>query len=128
VVFLYPQSDSGEVKTICLERNTTQYGNPVCKELLLSVVTPELIDSVASVHVFPNPVHNNLQVEVVNLSGGVEIEIYSPDGRRVFNYKLPPATEKIEFSIGMEDLASGIYFMKAISGDNYSLMQKIVKE
>jgi hypothetical protein len=127
VVFLYPDVDSGEVKTICLERNTTQYGNPVCKEVLLSIVD-EPIDSIASVHTFPNPVHNSLQVEVVNLKEGAEIEVYSPDGRRIFDYKLQPSTVKSEFFINMKNFSSGIYFMKVISGNNYSLMQKIVKE
>ena len=75
-------------------------------------------NELSNIEIYPNPSRGRLNFS--GLNEAVQVEIYSIDGKRLKHY------ESVEDYIDL-DLASGLYLLKAISG-NTSLIIKIVIE
>ena len=61
--------------------------------------------------VYPNPVLDKLFIEIPNLNNEVQIKMYSIKGQLIKSIK----TSKIQVSIDMSNLSSGVYFINLLS-------------
>jgi len=78
------------------------------------------------IHVFPNPVNNQLHLNHHNLlSEKINITIYDVNGKRVYSEYLIPTNEIITFDASQ--LQKGIYFVN-INDSKLSINNKFVKE
>jgi hypothetical protein len=76
------------------------------------------------IQVYPNPVNNTMEIRLPSgENGNTEIELYSADGRIMQTRQA--SAEKL--NIDTENLASGVYFIKARS-NNTTFFKKIIKE
>lgn len=67
-----------------------------------------------NVKVYPNPVKNNLTIFfVADVKGYTKINIYNTEGRKISNYKLKPANQKI--TINVSNLPTGNYLYEITS-------------
>lgn len=76
-----------------------------------------------TVLLYPNPVHEVLNINTQGFSATTMIEIYSALGQKVLETKIASATG----SIGVSQLASGIYFCRITSGTN-TTTTKFIKQ
>jgi hypothetical protein len=83
-------------------------------------------NSVSSIDVeaYPNPFNNTIRIILKeNLSDGATIEIYSMDGKIVYNKN----SKALETLLETQDLAGGIYFVKIKTEKGVALI-KMIKE
>jgi hypothetical protein len=71
-----------------------------------------------SIRVYPNPAHQNIHVDVLNVP--VKIEIINSQGHCVFR-KVISSSEAIDIS----DVSSGVYYLRC-SNDRMIKVEKIV--
>lgn len=132
VTFPFGKIEDGSVVTVCLKFHYIFCDTSVCEDILFTkgnaTVIDAIEDSTPAIHVFPNPVRDELEAEVLNLEDNIVLTFYSFDGRKILSYELETSTQQKEYSINLRNFPGGIYFVKATSGDNFSSMQKIVKE
>ena len=81
---------------------------------------PEVI-TVPEVKVYPNPTTSFVTVEATDLK---HVELYDNEGRRLSDY-VDAAANKL--TIGMERLASGIYYLRIHTADRVTI-QKLIKK
>jgi len=74
------------------------------------------------VTIYPNPINDAINIRVSNPAEQLNYEIINALGQRVMSGKLDSTN-----SIPVEDMSSGLYFVKLSSG-NKSMTQKIIKE
>jgi hypothetical protein len=80
------------------------------------------LKSINDIWVYPNPVSNEIEIELKESSGPVSYEIISSAGYSVFNGSFVQKT-----SIPASQIAPGVYFVKFKYGDNSSFV-KLIKE
>ncbi|WP_431157778.1 T9SS type A sorting domain-containing protein [Winogradskyella poriferorum] len=73
---------------------------------------------------YPNPVKETLNIRTQNVNEALDYEVVNALGQRVTRGKLNINTLNI---LSLEQLSSGIYFIK-LSSENNSLVHKIIKE
>jgi len=73
---------------------------------------------------YPNPVKETLNIRTQNVNEALDYEVVNALGQRVTTGKLNINTLNI---LSLEQLSSGIYFIK-LSSENNSLVHKIIKE
>lgn len=73
-----------------------------------------------SVKVYPNPFINNLKIESISIDLEVVL-IYSLSGELLYNELYS------EDSLKLNNISSGVYFVKLISKDNIEIIKRIVK-
>jgi len=71
---------------------------------------------------FPNPVHDNLIIEVSNLTENTQLLVFSPEGREVLKRKLNNHKTQIDLC----DFATGVYIIK-IENEKICEAKKIIK-
>lgn len=113
----------------CNENDGDSYGVPV--DIHVTQVQSMRESLPLAIHVYPNPFHNNLIIDVNNLKRRlIHINLYSVNGNLL--YQKPVNTAGFERSkIILEsneitNLPKGIYFLK-ISGTDFTLTKKVVK-
>lgn len=79
------------------------------------------------INIFPNPASTELNVNIKNAAGTVNIEIYSVTGQILLNTRANPTgsndfTQKFDIS----EFPSGVYLIK-ITGEQISTTQKLIK-
>lgn len=79
------------------------------------------------INIFPNPASTELNVNIKNAAGTMNIEIYSVTGQILLNTRANPAgsndfTQKFDIS----EFPSGVYLIK-ITGEQISTTQKLIK-
>lgn len=82
----------------------------------------------SSVHIYPNPSHGQLGIDVQNASGGkVNVSVYAPDGRLVVTQEHETRTGNNHIGINLQDnnLATGVYLVR-VRGNGVSLAQNLV--
>jgi len=77
----------------------------------------------AEISFYPNPVQENLVVEMSNLQEDVMLELYDITGKMV----LSKTSSKSKTILNLSNLASGVYFIKASTSTKFSLA-KILKD
>lgn len=75
-----------------------------------------------SIELFPNPTANYLRIS--GLENVESVEIYSADGKKVFEKTSPSVTEVID----TKSFASGIYAVGIITNDGSILRKKLIKK
>ena len=79
----------------------------------------------SSLNIYPNPAKDKVFVEVSNSNNSrMSIELMSLDGRVLYENS-SAVSGKLTFSINLNEYASGIYMIKAVS-ENKTLIQKLV--
>ena len=73
--------------------------------------------------IFPNPIENELIIDIQNLNDEVSMELYSILGQRIF---IKPYSNTSEIQIDLSFLEKGIYFLKATT-KNKSQTIKFIK-
>ena len=89
------------------------------------VASPEIASTISlSFSVYPNPTIDFLILNVGNYKiQNLLFELYDINGKKLENKKL----ENNETTISMENIASGIYFLKVIESNNELKTFKIIK-
>jgi len=87
------------------------------QELILSVNEP--VQNKMAVRLFPNPVNDELNIEIEDTYQFLEVSVYSIIGKKVLSYKN-------ETRISLGNLLSGVYFVK-IKKDGMLKTFKIIK-
>lgn len=94
--------------------NTVSTTAPSCSPLSVNDIDLNLFN------IFPNPITNELNINIQNMSANSTIEIYDEVGRIIFSSNISKYSNSI--SINTQALISGIYFIK-ING----VVKKIIK-
>ncbi len=83
-----------------------------------------------NIRIFPNPVISSLNVEIPGVINNIyNIEILSIEGQPVKHFnKIFYTTDRQTVSFDTEDLKSGIYFLKVISGNKVVVRKFIVEK
>lgn len=91
----------------------------------ISMCTPVNVESYNSeeIHVFPNPVQNQLFIDIPVNMESFEIELYSINGQSI---PLPLIANSTEIVIDVESLVNGVYLLK-IEGNDFLFNKKILK-
>ena len=92
---------------------------------LVSVTTKKVNEPY--VKVYPNPVRNDFDVQMVSTSGTTELQLFNMMGQKVAGKKVTPIDGRIEENFDISDYPSGIYFLKVIAGGKDHIV-KIVKQ
>ncbi len=79
-------------------------------------------ENISALNVYPNPVRQNLNVQLKNISGDGEVEIFNILGQKVKHVKLNNASLKIN----MSDLSSGFYFLRITLNNIVVAVKKIL--
>ena len=116
-------------KYICLDGKIVDGSitlQPYCSVILLKYSTPTAINSLPNVNkpivnVFPNPVTNELMIEIEANNGKAGFEIIDSSGRSVLKGSLFDKT-----AVNVSNFASGIYFLKIEMGNSLAI-KKIIK-
>ena len=77
----------------------------------------------SSLHVYPNPVNDNLYLEVDD--DIKEVSVYNITGMMVYNEQFTNYNERL--TIDLSNFDNGIYFVK-IKSDSGEILKKIVKQ
>lgn len=91
----------------------------VCQDVLTSVLESEL----KKIKIFPNPVHQVLNIESDKKIAN--IQIYNDLGQLVLEKS---GENNFVVTIALRDLQSGIYFVKVKDSDNNIVIEKIIKK
>jgi hypothetical protein len=90
------------------------------KNLNQSGLSNDLLKSDKSIHIYPNPVQNTLNVEILNsISDNSKIEVFDIMGQKIISRPIISNT----FSMGVGFLESGHYFVR-IESDSRSYYQQ----
>ena len=82
---------------------------------------------VDDVNIFPNPFKNHINVRINNIiSDDVMVYIYNTNGELSQSMKINKEKSPIEYSVSLDDLCSGLYFVEIRLGD-YRAIKKINK-
>lgn len=81
-----------------------------------------------SVKIYPNPVKDDLTIFfATDVKGYARINIYNPEGRKISNYQLKPANQKV--TINVSNLPTGNYVYEITSDGNQDVSKgKFIKE
>ncbi|HCC71231.1 MAG TPA: hypothetical protein DEQ09_08785, partial [Bacteroidales bacterium] len=83
--------------------------------------------SVSSLKVFPNPFTTSITIALPSIghrAKGIELQMYNVSGKEVMSYDLRKRVKGI--SIDTKSLPGGIYFIKVMAGDVFSI-KKVIK-
>ena len=97
------------------------------ESVTFSVVNPMSIDKYDLSHLIkfhPNPVRDNLRIELNNLAEDVNYEIFNTLGQQITNGHL---TSNRTHTVNMSQFERGVYFVKLSTSSN-SFTKKIIKE
>ena len=95
-------------------------GSAIDKMTVLICTTVDEMDNVERVSLFPNPVVDNLQIDLRKLNGRIILELFTKEGRLVKNWD---AEAGQIYSFSTAELCEGIYLLKCSS----TLQNKIFK-
>jgi hypothetical protein len=84
--------------------------------------TENLGNQVSEIKLYPNPVVDELYIEVNNTES-LKVEVYSTSGIKVYTENL----ENGKSSVSLKNLGSGVYFVK-VYGDHNVITKQIVKK
>ncbi|WP_458626518.1 T9SS type A sorting domain-containing protein [Winogradskyella sp. PC D3.3] len=76
------------------------------------------------IKIYPNPIQNNLTIELTNISEDVSYQIYNTLGQQISKGNLSSSSMH---TVNMSQYESGIYFVK-ISTSTSSMTQKLIKK
>ncbi len=79
-----------------------------------------------SVSLMPNPTQNQITINTINKPIG-SIEVISIYGQLVYQQRFNTTGTGTTATIDLSNYANGIYFIR-ISGDDYSVLEKVIKE
>jgi hypothetical protein len=75
--------------------------------------------------IYPNPVKDNLNINIKDFSGDILVKIMDVNGREVFNKNINNFNRSKE--LDLSSFSSGIYFLKLI-GEDLNYTEKIILE
>jgi len=86
----------------------------------------KLNDCISSVSYFPNPVIDNLNIEITCPKSDVIVQIFDTYGRLLLENKTRVNSEGQSFSLAMNSLHPGVYLIK-LSNQSWSASRRILK-
>ncbi len=118
-----------DAKYICLDGKIVEGSitlQPYCSIILIKYSTPTAINSLTKAgkmlaRVFPNPVTNELMIEIEDSAGMAGFEIIDSSGRSVLKGSVNEKT-----TVNLTNFSSGLYLLKVVKG-NSSALKKIIK-
>ena len=84
------------------------------------------IDKKISAKLFPNPATENINIQLLNYKGKIDIEIFDVQGKSVLSESKNTNDIIFNFELNTKKLSDGIYSLK-ISGENFTLNEKFIK-
>ncbi|MDO6596724.1 T9SS type A sorting domain-containing protein [Oceanihabitans sp. 2_MG-2023] len=88
-----------------------------------SLHTDNISDTTTLIDVFPNPAHNVIHINT-SITSPLQMEIYSIDGKYIFEKKLRNSTNNVDIS----SLNTGLYFIKIWNKNSEDfIIKKIIK-
>lgn len=94
----------------------------LCNYKLL-VNTEELKEEGFSVNTYPNPVKDDLQLEISGMGPEVCVELFSYEGQRLSSWTMRQNKMLVDLPV---DLNPGIFYLK-VSDDTHSVTRKVIK-
>ena len=112
----------------CIYQDSTQVydnGSGTCPlwSTITNIETLDKFDQVSPIKVYPNPVTNEVNIELGNL-GATTINIYTVTGQLISSQK--DINESI-YSLSLQGRTQGVYFLEIITEKN-KYQQIIIKE
>jgi PKD repeat protein len=84
------------------------------------------IDLSNNINVYPNPVHNQANIEITNWpTNAANIVVRNMSGKKIYSKELEPISNNETITINTSKWASGVYFMEVTDGVNL-VIEKIV--
>lgn len=85
----------------------------------------ETKNAISDIRLYPNPIQDNVYIELANVSPKQEIEIniYSVIGVKIRSIMLIDKISLLDFS----SLSNGCYYIEAVMSDNIKITRKIIK-
>lgn len=81
-----------------------------------------------SIKLFPNPTVNQFSISINSvLSGPLDVELRDVYGRLAYSQHVVSASNETKIEVHLPGLASGLYFCKAIMGENSFTLKLIVR-
>lgn len=90
-----------------------------------AVLTNDTFTNNKNVSIYPNPVKDNLNINIKDFSGEVLVKIIDSNGREVYNKNIN--TFNISNALDLSAFSSGIYVLK-LSGEGLNYSEKIILE
>lgn len=112
----YFPTESGEYAVIVSNGNCSDTSN--CRNVVVTSIQNEFF---SEVKVFPNPIKNQLEIQVGNLNN-IQALLFDATGKQIIDVGIIAQNQTIDVS----QLSYGIYLLKLKSGNNYQ-MYKLVK-
>ena len=78
-----------------------------------------------AIRIFPNPSSGNFTITFPDITNNGSIEIYSALGERIFSESVSLTSKK---EINLNNISSGIYFVKVYDGEKYYCKKIIVEQ
>jgi hypothetical protein len=99
----------------------------ICAEYFSTTSTNKVTDNKASFNIYPNPVGNNLTIELNHFSNSssIKIQLFNAHGQIMVSKILDNGTYNTQLS--MQHLATGIYFIQ-LQVDGTQFSKKVIKE
>ena len=128
-----PYETSAASMTLVVKPKTTaasvtgsaQAGDATMTDPLLA----DSIDHVSGLVIYPNPVHDLLNIHLNNeVTGKVVVAIFNMKGARMQMRELDKASWSLEVSVDVSALPAGIYLIEAMSGPNLRTVEKFIKQ
>jgi hypothetical protein len=93
-----------------------------------SAVSVKELHQDPNINIFPNPAEDNIELRLENnFNRNISIEIYNALGKNVKSMKLSGLSYNDNINIPIDNLSSGIFFIR-IYGENYSSTLKFIKK
>jgi hypothetical protein len=91
------------------------------QSIVIGTVDVPVYEFAENLKLFPNPVHNNLQISFTNTGNGLLIlEVFSTLGEKVYSeIRLSNPGELIQLDLNTQSLNPGVYFLRIRSGDHF---------
>jgi hypothetical protein len=112
---------------------TVQTGNAAAVTGNAAAVTdPSVADSISHVVglvIYPNPVHDLLNIHLNNESTGkITLAIFNTRGTRIQSLELEKGAWSLETSVDVSKLATGVYLIEVISGPHLRTIERFIKQ
>ena len=88
------------------------------------VISRSAFSQPADISVYPNPSNGQFTISTPSLQTDATLEVYSTDGRLVYQQTIPSATA--ETSIGLQQPAAGLYQVRIIAGGEVRMTKVVV--
>ncbi|WMW78162.1 T9SS-dependent M36 family metallopeptidase [Flavobacterium sp. 20NA77.7] len=74
-------------------------------------------------NIYPNPTNGNVNIQIHNYSGALQVKVYDLNGRQVFTQNI--SNFELSHSLNLGNLTTGVYVLK-LEGEQLNHTQKII--